>query len=83
MAEKPCWGDLESSNELSQHLATSCRGEQLYQIGWYPCEQAALNLAELPGRGREKPAETVRFPLQMGTGSPLPVATGVGREKRR
>lgn len=33
MVETPCWNDLESSNELSQHLATLCSEEQLYQIG--------------------------------------------------
>lgn len=83
MVEKPCRSDLESSNELSQHLATLCSGEQLYQTGCYLREQIALNLAELPGRGGENPAETVRFTLQIGVGSPPPRATGVRRKKRR
>lgn len=33
MVGKPCRNDLESSNELSQHLATLCSEEQLYQKG--------------------------------------------------
>lgn len=74
---------MESSNELSQHLATLCSGEQLYQIGCYLHEQIAPNLSQLLGRGREKPGETARFTLQIGTGSPLPGATRVRREKRR
>ena len=82
MVEKPCRSDLESSNELSQHLAALCSGEQLYQIGCYLREQIALSLTELPGQGREKPAETAQFTLQIGTGSPLPGVIGVRREKR-
>lgn len=31
MVEKPCRNDLESPSELSQHLATLCTEEQLYQ----------------------------------------------------
>lgn len=83
MAEKPCQRDLESSNKLSQYLATLSSGEQLYQIGCYLRKQIALNLAELPGRGREKPDRTDPFTLQISRGSPLPGATGVRREKKR
>ncbi|CAN0009162.1 unnamed protein product, partial [Bubo scandiacus] len=77
MVEKPCRSHLESSNELSQHLATLCSGEQLYQKGCYLHKQIALNLTELLGRGSEKPAETAQFTLPFGMGSLLPGATGV------
>lgn len=83
MVEKPCRNDLKSSNELSQHLATLCSGEQLYQIGCYLCEQTPLNLAELPRLGREKPAKTPLFTLQIDMDSLPPGAIGVGRKKRR
>lgn len=81
MVGKPCRSDLESSNELSQHLATLCSGEQLYQIGCYLREQIVLNLTKLPGQGTEKPAETPRFTLWISMGSLLLGPQGLEERK--
>lgn len=45
---------MESSNKLSQHLATLYNEKQLYQIDCYLGEEMAPNLMELLGLVRDK-----------------------------
>lgn len=77
---KPCWNDWESSNELSQHLAALCGGEQLYWIK--QGEQIELNLKELPGQEMEVSWDHMIYITDL-YGLPTTWGQGVRRKKRQ